>query len=87
MSTTQRLKGKRSPSSLAPPAQRAAAAVGGAQAAGRAAARPGNLDRKITFRLDDERMADLENFARSEGGTVSFVVRRLVISFLDGRLR
>ena len=40
-------------------------------------------DRKVTFRLDNQRMEELEQIADKEGATVSFVVRHLVLRFLE----
>jgi predicted DNA binding CopG/RHH family protein len=45
------------------------------------------LERKITFRIDENRLEELENFAAFEGMPVSFVVRHLVIRFLEDRKR
>ncbi|SEA48408.1 hypothetical protein SAMN05660420_02247 [Desulfuromusa kysingii] len=43
------------------------------------------LERKITFRIDDDRMKQLEQCASFEGMPVSFIVRHLVIRFLESR--
>ena len=45
------------------------------------------LDKKITFRLDKARVDELESYASREGMLVSFVVRHLVIRFLEDRRR
>ena len=41
------------------------------------------LQRKVTFRLDEKRLEELETYAGREGTTVSFVVRHLVCRFLE----
>jgi len=41
------------------------------------------LQRKVTFRLDEKRLEELETYARREGTNVSFVVRHLVCRFLE----
>ena len=45
------------------------------------------LDKKITFRIDQKRLDELETYALREGMPVSFVVRHLVIRFLEDRRR
>lgn len=48
---------------------------------------PGNLERKVTVRLDADRFAQLEAYARREGFTVSVVVRHLLCRFLEDQRR
>lgn len=62
----------------------AAVTAGGS---GTAPAAPGNLDRKVTVRLDADRFAQLESYARSEGFTVSVIVRHLLCRFLEDQRR
>ena len=52
-----------------------------------AKAAPGNLERKVTVRLDADRYAELEAYARREGFTVSLVVRHLLCRFLEEQQR
>ena len=47
----------------------------------------GNLERKLTIRLDAERYAQLEAYARREGFTASLVLRHLLCRFLDDQGR
>lgn len=47
----------------------------------------GRLEKKITFRIDDDRLKELERHASWEGMPVSFIVRHLVIRFLEDRRR
>jgi len=47
----------------------------------------GNLDRKVSIRLDSGRYDQLEDFAQREGFSVSLVVRHLVCRFLEDRQR
>ena len=46
-----------------------------------------NLDRKVTVRLDAERFAQLDEYARREGFTVSVIVRHLLCRFLEDQRR
>ena len=41
------------------------------------------LEKKITFRLNNRQLSELERYAESEGLPVSFVVQTLVARFLD----
>ncbi len=41
------------------------------------------LEKKITFRLSDQQLLELERYAEREDLPVSFVVRKLVGSFLE----
>lgn len=41
------------------------------------------LEEKVTFRLDGKRVEQLQNYADDEGVSVSSVVRRLVVRFLQ----
>ena len=41
------------------------------------------LQRKVTFRLDEKRLDELESYASREGTNVSFIVRHLVCRFLE----
>lgn len=45
------------------------------------------LEKKITFRIDQKRLEELERCASFEGMPVSFIVRHLVIRFLEDRRR
>lgn len=45
------------------------------------------LESKITFRIDDKRLDELECFALREGMPVSFIVRHLVVRFLEDQRR
>ena len=54
---------------------------------GRVRRRKDLLEKKITFRIDGERMDELERCAVYEGMPVSFIVRHLVIRFLEDRRR
>lgn len=47
----------------------------------------GYLTRKITIRLDDKRIEELEDYARKEGVHRSTVVRHLVCRFLEAQKR
>jgi hypothetical protein len=49
--------------------------------------RKDRLEKKITFRIDENRLEELENFALFEGMPVSFIVRHLVVRFLEDRRR
>lgn len=44
-----------------------------------------NLQKRITIRIDQDRALELEEVARQEGVTVSFMIRHLVIRFLEER--
>ena len=44
-------------------------------------------DKKITFRLDQKRTSDLQYIADSEGVNVSFIVRHLVIRYIEEQRR
>lgn len=45
------------------------------------------LEKKITFRIDQKRLEELERCASYEGMPVSFIVRHLVVRFLEDRRR
>lgn len=45
------------------------------------------LDRKITLRLDEDLVTELQDYARKERVSVSFVLRHLVLRFLEDRRR
>ncbi len=45
------------------------------------------LEKKITFRIDQKRLDELERCASFEGMPVSFIVRHLVFRFLEDRRR
>ena len=47
----------------------------------------GLLLEKVSFKMDPARKQLLEDYARKEGVTVSFVVRHLVYRFLEGQKR
>lgn len=47
----------------------------------------GNLQRKVTVRLDVDRFDQLEDYARREGFTVSLIVRHLLCRFLEDQRR
>ncbi|OEU62359.1 MAG: hypothetical protein BA870_09485 [Desulfuromonadales bacterium C00003094] len=47
----------------------------------------GLLQKKITVRLDEHRLAELEQIARREGFSISLLVRHLVHRFLEERKR
>ncbi len=46
-----------------------------------------NLDKKISLRLDSALVDELQNYASRERVPVSFVVRHLVIRFLEDQRR
>ena len=46
-----------------------------------------SLDKRITIRLETDRLAQLEQFAQREGFSVSLVVRHLVCRFLEDQQR
>lgn len=79
MTKKNRMKNARAQNS---PAARNAAAPD-AQAGGGPVDRARTLERRLTFRLDADRLAQLEDYARNEGFSVSLVVRHLVCRFLD----
>lgn len=85
---TQAQKQQRQEKAVAPaphPARSQAAVTAGGS--GTAQTAPGNLERKVTVRLDADRFAQLESFARSEGFTVSVIVRHLLCRFLEEQRR
>jgi len=43
--------------------------------------------KKVTFRIETDRFEALELYARSEGASVSFIVRHLVMRFLENAER
>ncbi|AJE03336.1 hypothetical protein GPICK_08190 [Geobacter pickeringii] len=45
----------------------------------------GTLERKVSVRLDADRFAFLEDYARREGYSVSLIVRHLVCRFVEDR--
>ncbi len=45
------------------------------------------LEEKITFRLDVPRKNELEQIASKEGASVSFIVRHLVLRYLEQNRR
>ena len=45
------------------------------------------MNRKISLRIDNERLEFLEDIARVEGCTVSMIVRHLVYRFLENEKR
>jgi hypothetical protein len=51
------------------------------------AANGGLLEKKVSFRIDDERFNLLERYAIKEGFSVSIIVRHLVCRFLEDRKR
>ncbi len=46
-----------------------------------------DLAMKVSFRLDQDRLEELANYAHREGFTVSVIVRHLVSRFLEDRRR
>ncbi len=42
-----------------------------------------NLEKRVTFRLDQRRLELLEGYADCEGCSVSFIIRHLVNRFVD----
>lgn len=42
---------------------------------------------RLTFRLDEKHLKELDEYAKAQGMTNSFLVRHLVIRFLDGQRR
>lgn len=66
------------------------AGIGGASADSSAVRRgvpKVNLERKVTVRLDADRFDELEAYARSQGFTVSVIVRHLLCRFLEDQRR
>lgn len=66
------------------------AGIGGASADSSAVRRGvprANLERKVTVRLDADRFDELEAYARSQGFTVSVIVRHLLCRFLEDQRR
>ncbi len=49
--------------------------------------RNGGLDKKVSFRLDENQFGELLSWARREGFPVSTIVRHLVLRYLDDRRR
>lgn len=47
----------------------------------------GLMTRKVTIRLDEKRFEELDNYAMQEGTSVSFIVRHLVVRFLENQRR
>jgi hypothetical protein len=47
----------------------------------------GGLDKKVSFRLDENQFGELLSWARREGFPVSTIVRHLVLRYLDDRRR
>jgi len=47
--------------------------------------RRGDLDQRVTFRLDAAHLEELEEYGRAEGMSNSFLVRHLVIRFLESK--
>jgi predicted DNA-binding protein len=47
----------------------------------------GLLEKKVSFRLDDERFNLLDRYARKEGFSMSIIVRHMVNRFLEDRKR
>lgn len=45
------------------------------------------LDKKVSFRLDENQFGELLTWARKEGFPVSTIVRHLVLRYLDDRRR
>ncbi len=45
----------------------------------------GMLDKKVSVRMDADRLAFLEECARAEGFSVSVIVRHLVYRFVEDR--
>lgn len=45
--------------------------------------RRGDLDQRVTFRLDAKHLEELADYSKAEGMTNSFLVRHLVIRFLE----
>jgi predicted DNA-binding protein len=43
----------------------------------------GNLERRLTIRLDAERFDRLEEYAKRDGYSVSLIVRHLLCRFLE----
>jgi uncharacterized protein (DUF4415 family) len=83
----QAQKQRQQEKALAPPSPPALAQTA-ATAGGRGTAQTaGNLERKVTVRLDADRFAQLESYARREGFTVSVIVRHLLFRFLDEQRR
>jgi hypothetical protein len=73
-----------------PISRRPLAGIGGASADSEAVRRSVpkvNLERKVTVRLDADRFDELETYARSQGFTVSVIVRHLLCRFLEDQRR
>ncbi|MRR55333.1 MAG: hypothetical protein EG822_12635 [Deltaproteobacteria bacterium] len=47
----------------------------------------GGLDKKLSFRLDENQFGELLSWARREGFPVSTIVRHLVLRYRDDRRR
>lgn len=47
----------------------------------------GRMTHKITFRLDEKHLQELETCSRDFGASVSFLVRHLVVRFLEDQRR
>ncbi|RNC68575.1 MAG: hypothetical protein ED859_09675 [Desulfuromonadales bacterium] len=47
----------------------------------------GAMTRKITFRLDEKRLCELESCSTAFGTSVSFLIRHLVLRFLEDQRR
>ena len=47
----------------------------------------GLMTRKVTIRLDERRFHELSKFAMHQGTSVSFIIRHLVIRFLEDQRR
>jgi len=47
--------------------------------------RRGDLEKRVTFRLDAKHLEELEAYAEKEGMNNSFLVRHLVIRFLESQ--
>lgn len=71
------------------PTPQSAAAVLARGDGGQASDRPRvqRLERRLTFRLDADRLTELESYAMREGFPVSLVIRHLVCRFLDDQRR
>ena len=51
------------------------------------AANGGLLEKRVSIRLDADRFAFLEEYARKEGFNVSLIVRHLVCRFIEDKRR
>jgi hypothetical protein len=47
--------------------------------------RRGDLDQRVTFRHDAAHLEELEEYGKAEGMSNSFLVRHLVIRFLESK--